>query len=102
MKIAVIGDYNSPQYQTLHQIVKMHFPNDSVIDLSVYQNADFKKREKARQLEIKACHLFIFDSKWDESVEIRQDITFAQQSGKDGFLYRGGQFQSFPCIQHAS
>ena len=102
MKIAVIGDYNSPQYQTLLQIVKMHFPGDTIVDLSVHQNADYKKREKARQVEIKASHLFIFDSKWDESVEIRQDITFAQQSGKDSYFYSAGKFLSFPCIQHAS
>ena len=102
MKIAVIGDYNSPQYQTLLQIVKMHFPGDTIVDLSVHQNADYKKREKARQVEIKASHLFIFDSKWDESVEIRQDITFAQQSGKDSYFYSAGKFLSFPCIQHAT
>ena len=102
MKIAVIGDYNSPQYKTLLQIVKMHFPGDNVLDLSVYQNADYKKREKARQAQIKDSHLFVFDSKWDESVEIRQDITFAQQSGKDGYLYSAGQFLSFPCINYAS
>ena len=42
MKIAVIGDYNSPQYKTLLQIVKMHFPGDNVLDLSVHQNADYK------------------------------------------------------------
>jgi len=102
MKIAVIGDYNSPQYKTLLQIVKMHFPGDNVLDLSVYQNADYKKREKARQAQIKDSHLFVFDSKWDESVEIRQDITFAQQSGKDGYLYSAGQFLSFPCINYSS
>lgn len=102
MKIAVIGDYNSPQYKTLLQIVKMHFPGDNVLDLSVHQNADYKKREKARQVEIKDSHLFVFDSKWDESVEIRQDITFAQQSGKDSYLYSAGQFLSFPCINYGS
>ena len=102
MKIAVIGDYNSPQYKILLQIVKMHFPGDNVLDLSVYQNADYKKREKARQVEIQGSHLFVFDSKWDDSVEIRQDITFAQQSGKDGYLYSAGQFLSFPCINYSS
>ena len=102
MKIAVIGDYNSPQYKTLLQIVKMHFPDDNVLDLSVHQNADYKKREKARQVEIKTSHLFVFDSKWDESVEIRQDITFAQQSGKDSYYYSAGKFLSFPCINYAS
>ena len=102
MKIAVIGDYSSAQYQTLHQIVKMHFPGDTVLDLSVHQNANYKKREKARQVEIQESHLFVFDSKWDDSVEIRQDITFAQQSGKDGYLYSAGQFLSFPCINYTS
>ena len=100
MRIAVIGDYNSPQYQTLRQIVRVYFPGDTIIDLSVHQSADYKKREKARHVEIKTSHIFVFDSMWDESVEIRQDITYAQQEGKDGYLYKAGQLLRFPCSIH--
>jgi hypothetical protein len=92
MKIAVIGDYTSPQYHDLLQIVRMHFPDDKILDLSVHQQADFKKRERSRQEDIKTAHLFVYDYKWENSTEIRQDITYAQRAGLDQYFYNAGKF----------
>jgi len=98
MKIAVIGDYSSPEYKSLLQIVAMSFPEDTVLDLSRHEGNVFKKNQNARQEDIKVAHIYVFDSNWDQStVEVRQDITYAQMAGKDGYKHTRGQFHSFPC-----
>jgi len=100
MNIAVIGDYASPQYHDLLQIVKVAFPEDKILDLSVHQAGDYKTREKARQKDIKSAFVYVFDQKWEESTEIRQDITYAQQAGLNGYLYSAGQFKAPVGINH--
>jgi len=97
MKIAVIGEYDSPQYKHLLEIVSIAFPLDKALDLSIHTAGDFKTRQAARFEEIKSCHAFVYDYKWEESTEIRQDITCAQKAGKDGFFYCGGKFKPLPC-----
>lgn len=102
MNIAVIGDYESPQYQELLQIVKIAFPDDNILDLSTHQKGDYKAREKARQNLIKGAFMFIYDHKWEESTEIRQDITYAQKAGLDGYLYAAGQFRACTSVYRKS
>lgn len=101
MNIAVIGDYASLQYKDLLQIVKMNFPEDTILDLSIHKTGDYKTREKARQKEIKSAFMFVFDYKWENSTEIRQDITYAQQAGLDGYLYSAGQFKAPVGMNHS-
>ena len=102
MNIAVIGDYESPQYKDLLRIVGMHFPEDRILDLSKHNTGDYKTRELARQKVIKSAFMFVYDYKWEDSTEIRQDITYSQQAGLDGYLYRNGQFIPCAAINHLS
>jgi hypothetical protein len=102
MNIVVIGDYESLQYQDLLQIVRIAFPDDKVLDLSIHKTGDYKSREKARQNVIKGAFMFVYDQKWEESTEIRQDITYAQKAGLDGYLYAAGQFRAYTSVYRKS
>jgi len=101
MNIAVIGDYESLQYKDLLQTVKMHFPADKVLDLSLIKCADEKRAEKLRQEEIKTCIIFIYDYKWEYDLKIRRDISYALMVGKDPYFYSAGKFYTGEMRNHS-
>ena len=53
MKVAVIGDYESPEYKELLQRVKILKPEEEVLDLSRHQKSSWNKMLESRFSDIK-------------------------------------------------
>lgn len=100
MKIVVIGEPSKESYKELLSAVQVAFPEDKVLDLSVYDSKSFTTDQKNRQAVIRAAQMAVFDSEWEDSVLIRQDVTHALKCGTDLYLYRAGQFHSWPIVKH--
>jgi len=96
MRIAVIGDYESPEYKELLQLVKIIFPEEVVLDLSRYQNGDWKKRSNARYVDIESAHQVMISNDWVDHFDAKSDITNAQKLSKEIFIEFNGRFLPFP------
>lgn len=95
MQIAVIGDYDSQEYLEFLNKVKTAFPEERVRDLSVNRGSILNTR-KYRQLEIESSHQVIISPYWKNNIEARWDVPYAQETGKECFIYRDGRFMPFP------
>jgi len=96
MRIAVIGDYESPGYKDLLQLVKIIFPEEDVIDLSRHQSGEWKKRSIARYLDIESAHRVMIGNDWSDHFDTKSDITNAQKLSKEIFIEFNGRFLPFP------
>lgn len=96
MKVAVIGDYQSPEYKELLQRVKILKPEEEVLDLSRHQKSSWSKMLEARFADINSSYQVIISDDWDSHFDTKRDITHAQSLGKECFIDRGGQFLLFP------
>jgi hypothetical protein len=91
MDIAVIGDYESPEYKILYERVKLAYHEESVIDLSRHTGNDWKKRDDARIADITDSHLVIICKDWMNHIDARHDISEAHRMKKEIYIeYNGG------------
>lgn len=95
MRIAVIGDYESSNYQDLLQRVKIIFPGESVLDLSRF-TGDWKKRADARLEAISSSYEVIICADWIYLTDVKIDITRAQSLKKECYIDVDGKFLPFP------
>ena len=100
MVIVVIGDYESPKYQELLQLVKIYKPEEEVIDLSRHQNLNPSIMRVSRFADIETAHQVVISNDWDNNIDTKRDITQAQFLHKETFIYRDGQFLPFPEFAH--
>lgn len=96
MIIAVIGDYESPEYKDLVQRVKISQPEEHVLDLGRHKSFNWKKLLDARFADIETAHQVIICSDWRNHFDAKRDITQAQLLNKEIFIDRDGQFLQFP------
>lgn len=96
MKVAVIGDYESPAYKELLQRVRILMPDEEVLDLSRHQKTSWNRRLENRFADIKNALQVIISDDWDDHFDAKRDITHAQSLKKDCFIDRNGQFLPFP------
>ena len=96
MKIAVIGDYQSPEYQILLQRVRIIKSDEEVLDLSRHQKSSWNKMLEYRFADIKSAHQIVISDDWHDHLEAKRDITHAQCLNKECFIEHGGQFLPFP------
>jgi hypothetical protein len=96
MRIAVIGDYQSPEYKELLKRIKILKPDEQVLDLSGHQKSSRTKMPEARLVDIKNAHQIVISGDWDNHPDAKSDITHAQSLGKECFIDRDGQFLPFP------
>jgi hypothetical protein len=96
MKIAVIGDYQSPEYKELFQRVTILKPDEEVLDLSRHQKGSWNKLLENRFADIKNAHQIVISDNWHDHLEAKRDITHAQSLNKECFIEHGGQFLPFP------
>ena len=95
MKLAVIGDYESPSYQELLERVKIIFQGETIIDLSACKGS-WKQKSDDRIDLIGLSHRVIICKEWDVLTDVKKDITAAQALGKECLIDIGGQFLPFP------
>ena len=96
MKIAVIGDYGSEQYQLLLDRVRILKSDEEVLDLSRHRKGNWNKMLEARFEDIKNAHQVVISDDWEVHFDARRDITHAQSLNKQCFIEHGGQFLPFP------
>ena len=96
MKIAVIGDYESQEYKQLLERVKILKCEEDVIDLSRHLRLVWHKKNEARFADIKNAHQIVICGDWDNYIDAKRDITYAQTLNKECFVEYGGQFLPFP------
>lgn len=100
MDIAVIGDYDSPEYRDLLMKVKIMQPDENIIDLSRHKGGDWSKLLNARFTDIGNAHRVIICSNWRNLFDAKRDITHAQSLHKECFIECDGKF--LPLEQCAS
>ena len=96
MKVAVIGDYESPEYQVLLQRVRIIKADEEVLDLSRHQKSSWNKMKEYRFADIKNAHQIVISDDWHDHLEAKRDITLAQSLNKECFIEHIGQFLPFP------
>lgn len=96
MNIAVIGDYQSPQYNNLLQKIRMARPEEQILDLSSHQTGSWKKMCNARFEDIFRSHQVIIGNGWRTNIDARRDITYAQELKKECLIEIDGTFRPFP------
>ena len=96
MKIAVIGDYRTPEYKDFLSLCKMAKPEDTIMDLSRHQSENWSKNMNARFDDITECHLVLIHPDFKAFVDSLRDVTKAQERGRECLIYRDGQFLPFP------
>jgi len=96
MKIAVIGDYQSPEYTELLQRVRIIKSDEEVLDLSRHQKSSWNKMKESRFADIKNAHQVVISDNWHDHLDAKRDITHAQSLNKECFIEHGGQFLPFP------
>jgi hypothetical protein len=96
MKVAVIGDYESPEYQVWLQRVRILKSDEEVLDLSRYQKSSGNKMKEYRFADIKSAHQIVISDDGHDHLEAKRDITHAQWLNKECFIEHGGQFLPFP------
>jgi len=96
MRLAVIGDYESPTYQEFLERVKIIFPGEQVLDLSRHKAEIWKTLADARMQDIESAHTVIISRDWSSHVDSRVDITRAQALKKECFIEIDGRFLPFP------
>lgn len=95
MRVAVIGDYGTPEYKELLQRVRIAFSEEYIIDMSRHLQSSWKDRLELRILDMDSAHLVIVCSKWDHSVDVKRDITEAQKINRDLVIEHDGRFIPF-------
>jgi hypothetical protein len=96
MRIAVIGDYESPEYQDLLMRVQIVFPGETVLDLSRHGSVFWKKSKDERLKDIELAQIIIICADWDRLTDAKIDITRAQSLRKECFIDITGKFLPFP------
>ncbi len=96
MKIAVIGDYESPEYKELLQRVKILKPDEQVLDLSRHQKSSWSKMLESRFADIRNAQQVVISDDWESHFDAKRDITQAQSLNKECFIDQGGRFLPFP------
>jgi hypothetical protein len=96
MKIAVIGEYESPAYKDLLLRVKIIKPEEEVLDLSRHHNSCWSKMLESRFGDIRNAHLVVISVDWHNHFDAKRDITYAQSLNKECFIDFHGQFLPFP------
>jgi len=91
MRVAVIGDYETPGYKELLQSVSFVMAEDEVLDLSRHESTDHKERQTARWDDIENSRMVIVDSRWKEySFDARWDINRALHLNKNFSFHHNG------------
>lgn len=96
MKIAVIGDCESPAYKELLQRIRILMPEEEVLDLSRHQKSSWTRMLENRFADIKNAHQVVISDDWDVHFDAKRDITHAQSLNKECFIDCKGQFLPFP------
>ena len=96
MRIAVIGDYQSPEYRELLRRIRILKSEEQVLDLSVHQKSSTTRMSEARLVDIKNAHQIVISGDWDNHPNAKSDIAHAQSLGKECFIDRDGQILPFP------
>jgi hypothetical protein len=96
IKIAVIGDYESPFYHDFVARIKMVKPEEDVLDLSKHKSGSWKKILDARFEDIFSSHLVVIAANFRTSLNARRDITYAQQIGRECLIENDGRLLPFP------
>jgi len=92
MNVAVIGDYESPEYRDLLMKVKIMQPEEQIFDLSRHKTGDWSKLLNARFADIGNAHRVIISSDWRNHFDAKRDITHAQSLHKECFIECDGKF----------
>ncbi len=96
MNIAVIGDYQSPQYKNQLQRLEMALPEEHILDLSSHRTGSWKKMCDARFEDIFRSHKVIIGNGWRTNIDARRDITYAQSLKKECLIEIEGVYRPFP------
>jgi len=96
MNIAVIGDYESPQYPEFLKKVKLAKPEETIMDLSRHPGHNWSKKLHARFEDISESHQVVISSDYENSLDARRDVSYAQEKHRECFIYNNGQFLPFP------
>ena len=95
MKLAVIGDYESPSYLELLERVKIIFQGETVLDLSAFPGS-WKQKSDARIDTIGRSHMVIISQDWSVLTDAKKDITCAQALKIECYVDVDGKFLPFP------
>jgi hypothetical protein len=96
MNIAVIGDYTSPKYKDLLQLVKCHKPEETLFDLSRHQTGTWVQLMNKRFADISNSHMVLIGQGWKTNFDMKRDITQAQALHKECLVESDGKFIPFP------
>ncbi|MEI7503357.1 MAG: hypothetical protein WCJ61_08725, partial [Paludibacter sp.] len=77
MNIAVIGDYESSNYQEFLKKIKIVKPEETILDLSRHPGHNWGKKLQARFEDISASHLVIIHPDYENNIDPRRDVTYA-------------------------
>lgn len=96
MNIAVIGDYESPGYQSFIEKIKLLKPEDNVLDLSRHPGYNWGIKCKARFDDISESHLVIIHPNYENQLDSRRDASYAMERKRECLIYLDGVFHPFP------
>lgn len=97
MIIAVIGNYELPQYKEFLKKVQSAKPEEDILDLSRHPGYNWSKKLKARFEDICSSHQVIISNDYLDSLDARRDVTYAQERKRDCMIYTSnGEFRPFP------
>lgn len=95
MKIAVIGDYESPQYRDTLLKVAVIQPDETILDLSRHTKGIWSAKSKSRFTDIEDSSIVVVVPGWDRSIDAKTDITYAQKLHKNCMSEVDGKFIPF-------
>lgn len=91
MRIAVIGDYESPDYKDLLLKVKVIMPDEYILDLSRHKGTYMEMRD-ARWADIDSAHHVAVCEHWmEKKSDVRRDIDKAKNSDKSMLFFQDGK-----------
>ena len=96
MNIAVIGDYNSPEYQDFLQKVKLVKPEETILDLSRHPGYNWGKKVQGRFEDISSSHLVIIHPNFSNNRDSKRDVTYAGERKRERMIYVDGAFRPYP------
>lgn len=98
MIIAVIGNYELPEYKEFLEKVKIACPEEEILDLSRHPGYNWGKKCKARFEDISSSHRVIINEDYKDFIDSRRDVSYAMQHKRTCFIYVDRQFKPFPSF----
>ena len=97
MIVAVIGDYESPEYKELLQFVGQTMAEETILDLSRHQSKRWEKLIEKRKQDIADAHKVVVCERWreDKLIDVKVDLGNALTLNKDILQKKGEKLIPF-------